>query len=421
MNIIKKKSIFDNCIFIIILLMLSLNFSGCQIAPPVPEEAKWTIMVYMAAGNELESVGIQDINEMEVIGSTTDINIVVQMDRISFDALDNYGYGYLDDVSNSNWTGTRRYYITQDINPEIIKSRLIMDLGEKNMGDPETLKDFTQWVIQNYPAQRYMLILWNHGGGFRSLEEARDICWDYNFSTNNKITMPQLEDALAFTSGQLGGKIDILGMDACYMGMVEVAYQVKDYAQILIASEASVPGDGWQYDDILQELVINPNQLSRNFAVQIVDSYNKQYSAAGSNITLSAIDLSKMDELAARISGLAQGVINDLTVPKKNYRDARNNSQHYTGVGFEYIDLVDFVTQLPDYTSNSTVLSYANQINQLMEVGNIIISNTYSGNSVEGSNGLTIYFPYYSYDINYNHSNFAQEKLWDEMLLHLDY
>lgn len=422
MNIIKKKSIYNTYTFIITLLILSLIFSGCQIIPPMPnEETKWTIMVYMAAGNELESVGIQDINEMEMIGSNKDVNIVVQMDRISFDVLDNYGYGHLDDTSNNNWTGTRRYYITQDSNPEIIKSRLIMDLGEKNMGDPETLKDFTQWAIQNYPAQRYMLILWNHGGGFRSLEESRDICWDYNFGLNSRITMPQLEDALSFTSGQLGGKINILGMDACYMGMLEVAYQVKDYAQILIASEASVPGDGWQYDEILQELVINPNQLSRDFAAEIVDIYYKQYSVAGSNVTLSAVDLSKIDDLAAQVSGLAQSIKNDLTVPKKNYHDARNNSQYYTGVGFEYIDLKDFVIQLPDYTTNSSVLNYANQINQLMEVGNIIINNIYSGNSVTGSNGLTIYFPYYSYDINYNNSNFAQEELWDEMLLHLGY
>jgi len=365
MDIKKLKSIFFIYILLSITLILSLIFSGCQIIPPAPNEAKWTVMVYLAAGNDLETVGIQDINEMEMVGSTKDVNIVVQMDRIPFSALDKLGLGIYDDDSNNNWTGTRRYYINQDMNQNIINSTLKMDLGEKNMGDPETLKDFAQWSIQNYPAQRYMLVLWNHGGGFRSPEISRDICWDYNFGLD-RITMPQLEDALSFISGQLGKEINIIGMDACHMGMIEVAYQVKDYAQIMVASEASVPGDGWQYDAVMGSLVTNPNQNSNQFASEIVDCFYNQYSGTGSNVTLSAVDLSQMDNLADQISGLAQAVINDSSVPKNNYRNARNSSQYYTGVGFEYIDLKHFVNQLPSYTSNSSVLNYADQINQSM-------------------------------------------------------
>jgi hypothetical protein len=406
---------------LIILLIILLIFSGCQIIPSIPKEGKWTVMVYMAAGNDLETVGIQDINEMEMVGSTKDVNVVVQMDRISFSALENLGLGIHDDSSNKNWTGTRRYYITQDMNTEIIRSKLIKDLGEKNMGDPETLKDFTQWAIENYPAERYMLVLWNHGGGFRSTEISRDICWDYNFGINSRITMPELEEAMAFIAGQIGGKIDIVGMDACYMGMIEVAYQVKDYAQIMIASEASVPGNGWQYDYVLQNLVTTPSQNSKQFASDIVDYYYNQYSGTGSNVTLSAIDLGQIDNLADQISGLAQAVINDSSVPKNNYRDTRNSSQYYTGVGFEYIDLKHLVSQLPSYTSNSLVLNYADQINQSMELGNVVIANTHIGNSVQNSYGLTIYWPYYIYSDYYNNTNFAQDKIWDEMLYHLGY
>ena len=419
MNIKKQKYTFF--ILLSIALILSLAFYGCQIIPPVPEEAKWTVMVYLAAGNDLETVGIQDINEMEMVGSTKDVNIVVQMDRIPFSALNKLGLGIYDDDSNNNWTGTRRYYITQDMNPNIINSTLKMDLGEKNMGDPETLKDFAQWSIQNYPAQRYMLVLWNHGGGFRSSEIiSRDICWDYNFGLD-RITMPQLEDALFFIYGQLGKEIDIIGMDACYMGMIEVAYQVKDYAQIMVASEASVPGDGWQYDAVMESFVANPNQNANQFASEIVDCYYHQYSGTGGNVTLSAVDLSQIDNLAGQISGLAQAVINDYSVPKDNYRDARDSSQYYTGIGFEYIDLKHFVNRLPSYTANYSVLNYADQINQSMELGNVIIENTQIGNSVNNSYGLTIYWPYYIYSDYYDNTNFAQDKLWDEMLYHLGY
>lgn len=421
MNIKKNNSIIHFYIYLSIILAFSLILTGCQMIPPISREAKWTVMVYLAAGNDLETVGIQDINEMEMVGSTKDVNIVVQMDRIPFSALDRIGLGMFDDDSNNNWTGTRRYYITRDLNPDIIHSKLIMDLGEKNMGDPETLMDFAQWAIQNYPAERYMLVLWNHGGGFRSLDIARDICWDFNFGFNSRITMPQLEEAMAFISGQLGKKIDILGMDACFMAMVEVAYQIKDYAQIMIASEAIIPGDGWQYDCVLESLVVQPYQSSKQFATEIVHSYYKQYLGSGRNVTLSAVDLSQINNLANQISSLALAIMNDSKTPKKNYRDARNASQSYTGLAFEYIDLKHFASQLPFYTSNVAVQNIANQIVQSMELGNVVISNTYIGNDVKNSYGLSIYFPYYSYDYYYDYSSFSQNTLWDEMLFHLGY
>ncbi|MBP8718921.1 MAG: hypothetical protein KBI07_07595 [Candidatus Atribacteria bacterium] len=425
MNIKKQKNPIGNYLFLIIVLFFSIILSGCQLLPPFPqEEAKWTVMVYLAAGNDLETVGIQDINEMELVGSTEEVNIVVQMDRIPFRTLSNYGMGIYDDFSNGNWTTTRRYYVTQDMNTNIIHSRLLIDLGEQNMGDVETLKDFAQWTIQRYPAERYMLVLWNHGGGFRSpgAGVSKDICWDYNFGLNSKITMPQLEEALTFVQSLLGKKIDIIGMDACYMAMVEVAYQIKDCAQIMVASEASIPPDGWQYDCILESLVANPDQSSRQFASEIVNCYDRQYSGSASGVTLSAVDLAGIDLLAGDISVLANQIINDHTTPKNKYREARNITQHYnSSQGLEYIDLKDFVIKLEDYTYSNQVLQTANQINQTLQSSRVIISNTYCGSSVKNSHGLSIYFPYYSYDNYYNYTNFSQDTSWDEMLFHLGY
>ncbi|MGE4413619.1 MAG: clostripain-related cysteine peptidase, partial [Candidatus Caldatribacteriota bacterium] len=231
-----------------------------------------------------------------------------------------------------------------------------------------------------------------------------------------------LEEALTFVQGLLGKKIDILGMDACYMAMVEVAYQIKDCAQIMVASEASIPGDGWQYDCILESLVANPDQSSEQFASEIVNCYYQQYVGSASGVTLSAIDLAGIDLLAGEISDLANQIINDHATPKNNYRDARNITQHYnSSLGFEYIDLRDFVIKLEDYTYSNQVLQAANQINQTLQSSGVIISNTYCGSSVKNSHGLSIYFPYYSYDNYYNYTNFSQDTLWDEMLFHLGY
>ena len=177
-------------IIIFSLLILSISLTGCFTNPPVPNIPEWTVMIYLDADNNLESAGINDINEMEMVGSTTEVNIVVQADRIP---------GY--DISNSDWTNTRRYYITQDSDPMRINSQF-NDLNELNMGDPKTLVDFASWAVTEYPAEKYLLVIWNHGGGFRApAYTTRDIAWD-DTNGKDKITMPELEYALSAINTQ---------------------------------------------------------------------------------------------------------------------------------------------------------------------------------------------------------------------------
>jgi len=400
---------------IFVLVILSISLTGCFLFPPIKNDtAEWTVMVYLDADNNLESAGIDDINEMEIVGSTTEVNIVVQVDRIPYSVLAANNEGYADDISNSNWTTTRRYYITQDFDPFQINSQLISGLGELNMGDPQTLVDFTNWATINYPAKKYLLVIWNHGGGFRSLSLTKDIAWD-DTSGGDKITMPELEYALSAISAQIGKKIDIVGMDACLMAMTEVAYQIKDYADILVASEESEPFDGWPYDTILGELAGNPLMSSGQLAVDIVDKYIFSYPYG--NVTQSAIDLSYMDTLTSQLSNLALAIMDDSLTLKSKYILASVSSQYYGDSDF--IDLYDFCNQLLTYSNSLEVKNIALNIQQTLNYA--VIKSGYSGGSVSGSKGLSIYFPYIAYHYYYNYTNFSQDTLWDEMLSYLGY
>jgi clostripain len=181
----------------VILIAITTGCGG--VAPPNANLPEWTVMVYLDADNNLESAGIDDINEMETVGSTSDVNIVVQIDRIPYSVLDSNNEGYADDISNGDWTNTRRYFITQDYDPSTINSQLISNLGEQNMGNPQTLISFAKWAVSNYPAKKYLLVIWNHGGGFRSTGLTKDIAWD-DTSGGDKITMSELEYALSSIS-----------------------------------------------------------------------------------------------------------------------------------------------------------------------------------------------------------------------------
>jgi len=373
-------------------------------------------MIYLDADNNLESAGINDINEMEIVGSTPEVNIVVQVDRIPYSVLAANNEGHLDDSSNSNWTNTRRYYITQDFDPYQISSDLKSELGELNMGDSQTLVDFASWAITEYPAKKYLLVIWNHGGGFRSpAYTAKDIAWD-DTSGGDKITMPELEYALSAISAQMGKNIDIVGMDACLMAMTEVAYQIKDYADILVASEENEPGDGWPYDTILGQLVVNPTTSPEQLATDIVDKYI--YSYLSYDVTQSAIDLSYMNTLATQLSNFALAIMSDPLTPKNVYINAAYSSQYYGDPDF--IDLYDFCSKVLIYSYNVQVKSIALSIQQTL-ISSVVINSNFNGWSVSDSKGLSIYFPwYYAYNSNkYNSTNFAQDTFWDEMLLYL--
>jgi len=115
---------------------------------------EWTYLVYLDGDNNLEGAAIDDFMEMSAVGSTSAVNIVVQFDRIP---------GY--DSSYGDWTDCKRFRVTYGMTP--MAENALIDLGECNMGDPNTLRDFVDWTMTEYPAENYALILWNHGSGWK--------------------------------------------------------------------------------------------------------------------------------------------------------------------------------------------------------------------------------------------------------------
>lgn len=241
-----------------------------RLEPRLLLDAAWTVMVYLAGDNDLEGAGIQDINEMEAVGSSDEVNVLVQFDRVA-------GHN----ASNGNWTETRRGQIIQDTTSRIISSPL-HSVGEVNMGDPAALTDFVQWGISTHPAKHYMVVLWDHGNGING------VCYDQT-SSHDRLTIREVGQALA----DVGHSIDLVGFDACLMGLVEQAYEIADVSNIMVASEQLEPRGGWRYDRLLGDLVAGPTQSAASLASSIVSHYSRT-----GGQTLSAIDLAVLAEPA---------------------------------------------------------------------------------------------------------------------------
>jgi clostripain len=375
-------------------------------------ELEWLFMVYLDADNNLESAGIDDMNEMEVAGSTDDVAIVVQMDRAERD--------YYDDTTNGNWTDAKRFYVTQDSDTSIINSPVIEDLGEVNMGDPAVLTSFIEWSIANYPAKRYALVLWNHGSGWRlkeiDSEAVKSICVDDE--SGDELSMTELRSALNAANLSTGETLDIVGFDACLMQMVEVAYQVMGSASrplvdMTVGSEETEPGDGWDYAAALAALIADPTMTPAELGTQIVNDYVDSYSSS-LDITQSAVDLDYMEALSTAVDSFAIAMTN-ATGDWSAISTARSSAQEY--YYYYYIDLYHFAQLVnQDATISQTVRDAASDV--MTAVTNAVVAEGHTA-SVGDSHGISIYYPETSGDYFSDYETdvlFTADTHWDDFL-----
>jgi len=359
-----------------------------------PEEAAWTFLVYLDADNNLEDVGSVDFNEMASVGSNSDLNIVVQMDRTPY-----YDMGYGD------WTDTKRFLVTPGMMPT--PENAIADLGEMNMGDAATLQDFITWGIQNYPADNYALVLWDHGGGWDGA-----VCWD-DTDYGDSLTLDEVKTAIANAESATGTKIDLLGYDACLMGMAEVVYETKDLVDVAVASEETIPWDGWPYNTVLSDLASNPMMTAQEFGSAIVTRYMEYYTYEGME-TNSAIDVASTSWLYSSIDAFANALIASMPDYRSQIADARMYAQTFSYS--TYMDLYSFAAQLTVRLPGGALFDAAVDVANALQ--SCLIAEGH-GSYLPDAHGLSIYFPsdpsqYWStYETTLD---FTAALSWDEFL-----
>lgn len=403
---------------------------NAQPATAVPDEnqqatdsslPEWTIIYYAAADDEaLEVFMWFDVNEMELVGSSPQVNIVVQMDRYQG------GFDY-----DGNWTDTRRFLVTQDGDLEAIASPVLENLGEADMGDPQTLADFTTWAIQNYPAQKYALVLSDHGGG-----------WTGGYLdaySGSDMSLPEIASALEAIRQNTGvDKFELLVFDACLMAQIEIFGSLYPYANYIVASEEIIPGMGLSYAAWLGQMAANPAMDGAEASRALVSTYivddvmlqgsqnANQIAYLESTATLSAID-------SARIPDVIGAMNNFITLmagmDQTMVAEARSYTRHYYPVfGGEftpYIDLGNFAAVLSSLSGSAEVEQAALQLQN--SISEAVIAEKH-GAGMSGSNGIAFHFPesdiYYwtelSGDISPTYvdasSRFLEQSHWDEFL-----
>jgi len=371
----------------LIFIAASLLLSGCggggsssktSVDNNTSRSAKWTYMVYIAGDNNLATAAINDINEMETVGSTDDVNVIVQVE---------YSPIYTPNMP----TSTLRGKITKDYNTKFIGSQF-SSIGERDMGSKTELTDFIKWATTNYPADHYALVLWDHGAGWKTLRQTRGVTRGAieDQSAGSFMSLPDLAAAVRDS----GATIDIVNFDACLMAMYEVAYEFKGLAKYMTFSEETEPGAGDPYDTILKALTATPTMSALDLAKLIPQKFKEFYQVSDRTpVTKSSIDLTYIEQLHGQITDLSDLFVQNIGLERSYIQIARRNA-----VTYEYptnIDLGDFVTRVAAQTNNANIKNKIQEINQTLD--SLVISNqTYSPTANDPklqSTGLAIFVP----------------------------
>ncbi len=326
-------------IFIFLAILTLLMFCGCDNS----KQDSQTVLIYMC-GSTLESKsGEATKNIKELLSATVgeNVNVILQTGGTTSWKTTGISSEHVD-----------RYKVE---NKRLV---LIERSQNENFGESQTLTDFINFGLKNYPAKRTSLILWDHGGG-----SLKGVCMDENFD-GDTLTLTELSTALA--NANLTKKLEFIGFDACLMATYEIASTVAPYANHLVASEEKEPSGGWNYTELLNSL--GNDNFYDNLLTSYAEKSSKKY------YTLSVVDLSKMSQIDSMISALTQKMI------ASGKREIINSINASTSFGLAESGLFDLGNLLEYYGIDG----YSN-----------FVTCTNSENRSQAT-GLSIYFPLYS-------------------------
>lgn len=433
--------------------------SNDQISPEDLQELRsinpkkeWTVIVYMAADNDLHPFAWKNLKQMEQIGSNENINIIVQLN------------------TPGNSTPTKRYIIK--------KGRRILALDpvspntKLNSGHPQTLIDCVAWAAEHYPANHYGLIFWNHGSAAidpnfsktvnpcdlfycdpvdnmltidrgisyltllaqmnqgAQFADKRGICFDDTFKSY--ISNADLDIALRTVKQVVlnGKNLDVVIFDACLMSMIEIASIVRKYADFMATSQEVVYGTGQNYEYLFRPFltgVLEP----KNFARHAVIAYEQTYQKIINDYTFSALDLKMCANLENNINTVAR-LLQEALAHQAGY-SVSNMLRKCKSTQFctcfdepSYIDLSDFCNNVLGHIAHINLKNKQHEqqlqtalrqaLLQCIESIQLLVFENRIGQKLNRAKGISIYFPEHAIAPNYFKSPFALSSFWSQLL-----
>ncbi len=343
--------------------------------------AKWTFLVYLM-GSDLESkndAGTADIHEMMAVGSNSNVNVIVTT-----------GGANKDDsaLGGINWKKINRWKIEKGKASPIAYSP-----NSNDMANPAMLTDFIIWGQTEYPAEKYVLVLWDHGGATDG--------YGFDELSNNLLSIMQIRQAMDNALAETQKTFELFGFDACLMANLEALYNFHSFSHYYIASEELEPGHGWDYTPIISAMANNLVADGIALGKVIADGFIAQAKEQGTkSITLSVTDNKKLDQVMVSldrfvknlaITSRSTGAIKYLPVVKSRSKtEEYGKSAKVPESSRDVVDIGDFAknVKIQDPSVNETADGLISAINDAV---------IYQVKDKQNPNatGLTLFLPYH--------------------------
>ena len=401
-------------------------------------QPKWTVMIYLVGDNDLSEESVWSLLEVFRAGTSDEIDVVVQIDpRAKGIKLFEVGR-LLEELAK------RRS--RDNVHREILSVGRPLG-GKESMASIDTLTTFVSKTKEHHTADNYLLILSGHAGG----PVGKSFLID-QFPAGG-LSLKDVSSAI-----EAAGGVDVLGMDSCGMGMVEVGQEFhKSGVEYLVASEGFELNTGWPYFEIIDWLKKNPLTTPRALAdtiVKIHTGYYSNYLMSGVSTDMAACEIALVPKLTTAIKQLAQEMTRNLLLRQKyshdkdSVRDDRVFVEdlplahrsitdaiilaHWRAQSYRFerhTDLYDFCDLLKRGCEDKGIQSACDDVmsvikgkkrngtNKRNSTNNgYVITSCHSGGAFQHSHGVAIYFPWAVVEDEYSELELSRKTGWDLFL-----
>lgn len=423
--------------------------------------AQWTVMVYLAGDNNLTSECMFALTEMKKAALGEEINVIAQFDpsdpylpthRYEINRSSNRKDLYHDIIgcaryderkrevkfrkesAKANALAKQRHSCVRALEARLDKVRLTSSQSDAVITDdtdtasPVTLYNFISFCLQEYRAERYMLVLSGHAAGTERDYLLKDE------SSARSLTFNELKQVFMRVQQDRRGKmIDIVGMDNCLMSMAEICYELRGLAEIVVGCESFSPTSGWPYKQILERLncefvdsELPAEKVNEEAAKAIVDEYVNYYSTywvAGLSVTQSALKVTKVERLWKEVNQLGSLMERELVkeaggrkATGKNLKErqfanslllAHWETQSFNGE--QFVDLFDLCECLETRVDSKDVVEQCRVLKDFIR-DEFVLKSCYCGAAFQYSYGVSIYFPWAQVAASYWNLDFISDK-----------
>lgn len=397
----------------------------------IAEKKDWTVLVYLNGNNATASQAVTTMRQLEFVGSNDKMHMAAQLARPKA-LLDKWSH---------DWSGTRRYEIQnngQEFNAGAvvidgltgflpgktkgIKSEVLQDMGDVDMGKSQTLAEFLEWGVTKYPAKNYMVVMQGPSEGVSGM--MHDVIHD------SQMSVADLGAAFKQVHEKTGKKIDIVALNGSATTSLEVANELKDHAKLLVGSQDVQNGQSMPLAMVMNEIanVSKDGEQSPLTVAQYMLLMNSMAPGALSIVDLDKIGPAKeaWNDLAKNLisAGVTRDQLHSILEKTQDFQGASKNSAYGNSR-----DAIHFAKLVGEEVADDKVKASAAKAVEALEAS--LVGDVANGKRMEEANGISVFAPTnYGFmrpdgtpvikdslrEADYSKTSFAQETQWDELL-----